>query len=118
MNKKDFDALVNKGAVTQVGIVADAEKLDNEKFTILHMTQCEVVAEMSDNTTADAEPTTDRTPAAEAAPAEAAPAEAAPAEAAPAEEPVAEPVAEEAPAAPAKKSRKSKNAAPSVDPVE
>ena len=108
MNKKDFDALVNKGAVTQVGIVADAEKLDNEKFTILHMTQCEVVAEMSDNTTADAEPTTDRTPAAEAAPAEAAPAE----------EPVAEPVAEEAPAAPAKKSRKSKNAAPSVDPVE
>ena len=108
MNKKDFDALVNKGAVTQVGIVADAEKLDNEKFTILHMTQCEVVAEMPDNTTADAEPTTDRTPAAEAAPAEAAPAE----------EPAAEPVAEEAPAAPGKKSRKSKNAAPSVDPVE
>ena len=108
MNKKDFDALVNKGAVTQVGIVADAEKLDNEKFTILHMTQCEVVAEMSDNTTADAEPTTDRTPAAEAAPAEAAPAE----------EPVAEPVAEEAPAAPTKKSKKSKNTAPSVDPVE
>lgn len=113
MNKKDFDALVNKGAVTQVGIVADAEKLDNEKFTILHMTQCEVVAEMSDNTTADAEPTTDRTPVAEAAPAEAVPAEAAPAE-----EPVAEPVAKEAPAAPAKKSKKSKNVAPSVDPVE
>ena len=101
MNKKDFDALVNKGAVTQVGIVADAEKLDNEKFTSLHMTQHEVVAEMPGNTTA-----------------EAAPAEAAPAEAAPAEEPVAEPVAEEAPAAPTKKSKKSKNVAPSVDPVE
>ena len=63
MNKKDFDALVNKGAVTHVGVVADAEKLDNEKFTSLHMTQHEVVAEMPDDTTADAEPSIDGTPA-------------------------------------------------------
>lgn len=131
MNAKEFDALVNKGAVTQVGIVADAEQLDAKDFTDLHMTQHEVVAEVL----------------AEDVPEEVAPEE--PTEEIPAEETPVEPVVEEVPVAEVnevapevvaepvvvmdevpveavetaepvatKKARKGKNAAPSVDPVE
>lgn len=137
MNAKEFDALVNKGAVTQVGIVADAEKLDAKDFTDLHMTQHEVVAEVlaeevptepieevpaevNEEVPAEEtpiEPVVEETPVAEVN--EVAPEIAAEPVAMMDEVPVEEvPAVEATEPAPAKKARKGKNAAPSVDPVE
>ena len=111
MNAKQFDALVNKGAITQVGIVDDAEKLDANDFTDLHMTQHEAVAEVLAGTSNDNEIED------EVIPEEAPVAEETPTEPV-AEETPTEPVAEETPAPATKKSKKAKNVAPSVDPVE
>lgn len=46
MNKEQFNALVNKGAITHVGVAQDVETLSAEEMAELHMTQHEAVAEM------------------------------------------------------------------------
>lgn len=120
MTTKEFDALVNKGAITQVGIVEDAEKLDTQDFASLHMTQheavAEVLAETSDNNETEDVATPEEEPVAamNEVPTEvpAGTVEPTPAVIEDA------PVAEETPAPAAKKSKKAKNVAPSVDPVE
>lgn len=46
MNKKQFEALVNKGAVTHVGIAADVEKLSDKELCEKFVTKHEVAAEV------------------------------------------------------------------------
>lgn len=99
MNAKEFEALVNKGAITQVGVAADIEKLSDkeicEKFVTKHEVAAEILSGETEDTTPDA-PETPETPAE---------------------------VATEEAATPVKKSKKASKAkaepdAPVVDPVE
>lgn len=46
MDKKQIQALVNKGAITQVGITDDLEKLSNEEICEKIITKHEVAAEV------------------------------------------------------------------------
>ena len=99
MNAKEFEALVNKGAITQVGVAADIEKLSDKEICEKFVTKHEVAAEILSGETEDTAPVTPVEP-----------------------ETPAEVVTEEA-AAPAKKSKKASKAkaepdAPVVDPVE
>lgn len=49
MNAKQFDALVNKGAVTHVGVVADIERLSTDDFCAHHITHHEIASELVEN---------------------------------------------------------------------
>ena len=102
MNAKEFEALVNKGAITQVGVAADIEKLSDKEICEKFVTKHEVAAEILSGETEDTTPVAPETPVEPDAPAE---------------------VATEEAAAPAKKSKKASKAkaepdAPVVDPVE
>ena len=46
MDKKQFDALVNKGAITHVGIAADIEKLSDKEICDRYVTKHEVATEV------------------------------------------------------------------------
>lgn len=46
MKAKDFEALVNKGAITHVGIAADVEKLSDKEVCDKFVTKHEVAAEV------------------------------------------------------------------------
>lgn len=46
MNKKQFEALVNKGKITHVGIAKDIEKLSDKEFCGRYVTSHEVAAEV------------------------------------------------------------------------
>lgn len=46
MNAKEFDALVNKGAITHVGIAGDIEKLSDKEMCARYVTKHEVAAEI------------------------------------------------------------------------
>lgn len=99
MNAKEFEALVNKGAITQVGVAADIEKLSDKEICEKFVTKHEVAAEILSGETEDTTPVTPETPE---TPAE---------------------VATEEAATPVKKSKKASKAkaepdAPVVDPVE
>lgn len=99
MNAKEFEALVNKGAITQVGVAADIEKLSDKEICEKFVTKHEVAAEILSGETEDTAPDAPETPE---TPAE---------------------VATEEAATPVKKSKKASKAkaepdAPVVDPVE
>lgn len=105
MDRKAFDALVNKGRITHVGVAADCDVLNDEEMAARHMTHHEAVAEVLTGTE-EAPVETPIEPEAPVVPEEPVVPET------PAETPAEEPVK-----APAKKSKKN-SAAPSVDPVE
>lgn len=46
MNKKQIEALVNKGAITHVGIAADLEKLSDKEICERYVTKHEVTTEL------------------------------------------------------------------------
>ena len=76
MNKKQIEALVNKGAITHVGIAADLEKLSDKEICERYVTKHEVTAELlsgeDETPVAPEEPTpeplADATPVEEATP--------------------------------------------------
>ena len=58
MNSKEFEALVNKGAITHVGIAADVEKLSDKEMCKRYVTKHEIAAEiLSGDTEQPEEPT-------------------------------------------------------------
>ena len=103
MNAKEFEALVNKGAITQVGIAADIERLSDKEICEKFVTKHEVAAEILSGETEDTAPVAPEVPETPETPVESdVPAEV---------------------ATPAKKSKKASKAkaepdAPVVDPVE
>lgn len=107
MDRKAFDALVNKGRITHVGVAADCDVLNDGEMTARHMTHHEAVAEVLAGTE-EAPVETPTEPATPVIPEE---------PVAPEESVVPETPVEEPTKAPAKKSKKN-SAAPSVDPVE
>lgn len=46
MNAKEFDALVNKGAITHVGVAGDIEKLSDKEMCARYVTKHEVATEI------------------------------------------------------------------------
>lgn len=46
MNAKEFESLVNKGAITHVGIAADVEKMSDKELCDKYITKHEVAAEV------------------------------------------------------------------------
>ena len=105
MNAKEFEALVNKGAITQVGVAADIEKLSDKEICEKFVTKHEVAAEILSGETEDTAPVAPETPETPVEP-----------------ETLAEATTEEV-TVPAKKSKKASKAkvepdAPVVDPVE
>lgn len=122
MNKKQFEALVNKGAITHVGIAADVEKLSDKELCEKFVTKHEVAAEVlsgEDKAPEEVAPETPSEPVALEAPAETVtPVEetAAPVALA-AEEPVATTTAKKSTKKTAKKDVEVVDEAPVVDPV-